>query len=715
MIGRIVFTFFFIIAIVWIGFVGIDILTVKTSFSQETIFTNEDYKIAVISRPKEVKFNEVPGFDKSPLYNIVKALNNESYSIAFVSYKKPHLLLKSETNWHKESVETLFRQLGLILKFDGANFTLGKYQGRFFKSSLYLFEGEQIQFNQEKAELVYDKKASMSIIELGQKSGVVAVSDLYFLEDGQVNYITQNDEIVQGKQIRDENIFASTVTSKFSEYHFYERDYYATLDSVYANSPMSKWIMDGFLELEYKGNIVYITDYINGQDPVLILNDMQQTQDEYKFSIQLTKEFPRKKDGAFYVKYLKDLVVMSASEKACDNIIADYKLGKTIALNQSMFNQVYGRLPKLVSERFVGNEKSYSKAVYKNKILQTAFGSPMQELISEEQETISVNCGFSVKDFVVLKGNGNIVALGEKGELACYRNEKLLWEKELGSSIGELQLIDLYNNNEQYLLVNSNEKIHLINLEGQYSSGFPIVSDDELLNEVKFYRWKGKSYFLIANDRRDVFQFDGKGRELTIIKSKQLITKQIDVWASQNKLFAGFSNNDFFEMFSLERMSSHRDFNLPTNCLTSKIPNELVQFGIENNKLVKIDQKGSKFIFGKYPNGKIISVNKASGSPNIVVQAANEIFVINNEGIVFSQFKLPFNEVDDASIITFDSGKTYLSVIDGLENNVYLYGTNGQLINKKPIEGQQKAVIKSSGNILQITTVVDQFIVQYFQ
>ena len=56
-----------------------------------------------------------------------------------------------------------------------------------------------------------------------------------------------------------------------------------------------------------------------------------------------------------------------------------------------MFNQVYGRLPKLVSERFVGNEKSYSKAVYKNKILQTAFGSPMQELISEEQETISVN------------------------------------------------------------------------------------------------------------------------------------------------------------------------------------------------------------------------------------------------------------------------------------------------------------------------------------
>ena len=74
MIGRIVFTFFFIIAIVWIGFVGIDILTVKTSFSQETIFTNEDYKIAVISRPKEVKFNEVPGFDKSPLYNIVKHL-----------------------------------------------------------------------------------------------------------------------------------------------------------------------------------------------------------------------------------------------------------------------------------------------------------------------------------------------------------------------------------------------------------------------------------------------------------------------------------------------------------------------------------------------------------------------------------------------------------------------------------------------------------------
>ena len=68
MIGRIVFAFFFIIVIVWIGFVGIDILTVKTSFSQETIFTSEDYKIAIISRPKEVNFDEVPGFDESPLF-----------------------------------------------------------------------------------------------------------------------------------------------------------------------------------------------------------------------------------------------------------------------------------------------------------------------------------------------------------------------------------------------------------------------------------------------------------------------------------------------------------------------------------------------------------------------------------------------------------------------------------------------------------------------
>ena len=54
-------------------------------------------------------------------------------------------------------------------------------------------------------------------------------------------------------------------------------------------------------------------------------------------------------------------------------------------------------------------------------------------------------------------------------------------------------------------------------------------------------------------------------------------------------------------------------------------------------------------------------------------------------------------------------------MIDGLENNVYLYGTNGQLINKKPIEGQQKVVIKSIGNTLQISTIVDQFIVQYFE
>ena len=60
------------------------------------------------------------------------------------------------------------------------------------------------------------------------------------------------------------------------------------------------------------------------------------------------------------------------------------------------------------------------------------------------------------------------------------------------------------------------------------------------------------------------------------------------------------------------------------------------------------------------------------------------------------------------------SNKTLVGVIDGLENNVYFYTTDGKRMIQKPIEGQTKILVSPMGNENIITTVIDQFIVQYF-
>tara|TARA_B110000285_G_scaffold225771_1_gene284486 strand:+ start:853 stop:3003 length:2151 start_codon:yes stop_codon:yes gene_type:complete len=716
MIGRIILALIFIGSLGWIGFVGFDILSVKNNFAPHVTFGFEDQKVFIVNRPNEVQFDMLDGFSNSPISSLSSALNPESYSIGYFSLNRPHFILKNSENWSEDIITSLFSKTGLELKVTGGQFTLGDYNGKFFKSSLYvsLENVEPPLVGLEKKYFQVDKKSSVSIVELTE-GGVKSISDVYFLPSGKINYVSTNNGNTLGKQVKDEVIFSSVVTSKFSDYYFRERDFLASTDSIFSKGPMAQWCLNGILEIDYKGSRVLISDYIDGQDPILILNDLFQSSEASQFEVALTNDFPSK-NKSFHIKYLEDLIVISESESTCDKVIGDFKLGNTIALNQNVMDMLYGRLPKSISERFVSESVSLSKTVFKDKILQTQFGNltPKKEVV--QKETISINCGFDISNFLVLQGNGNVVVQGEKGELAIYKNEEQIWKKTIeGKIIGDIQLIDLYYNGEEFILFNTLDEIYMYDLNGVSSSGFPIEIEDEVTNEVKFYRWLGKSYFLVGLEENQVGKFDGKGRELEIIKSKFGIDKKIDVWASQGKLFGGFSNATRFEMYSLEKKKSHRVFSLPSRTYSAKIPNELIQFTILNNQLVKIDQKGELFKFGVYENGKILSIDNTSKSPIIVIKSNNVIHLINNEGLSFGQIKLPFNEVENVAIYNSQSGKTCVAIVDGLENNVYLYDINGEKIKDKALEGQVKVSAVNNENGTQISTIIDQFFVQYFE
>ena len=702
-------------SLVWIGYVGLDILNDKNNYSPEDLFGTHDEKLLIISRPDEVDINQLMDFMNAPAAEVVRSINPEAYEIAFMSANQAHILLRKSTNWTEEDIQNLFTSSNIKPVIESGSFTYGNYQGRYYKKGLYMSSGEVKKPEETTPAYQYDKKASASVVHFSDNAKTLSVSDIYFKEDGRIDYITYNDDIEQGNQVKDEVLFSGVVTKNFNSYHFYERDYYATLDSVFAQGPMFNWILNGFLELNYEGSTVLICDYIGGQDPVLILNDLNQTQDAIKFNRQLTRDFPSA-GSSFFVAYLEDLVVFSEDKSICDKVVADFKLGNTIALDKATRNKIYGALPQSVSERIITKEQSYSKAVYRGKLLETQMGVLRAvETPQDKRESVAMNCGFDIQDFVAL-GDGNAIALGKQGEIMLFHQGGEDWSKQLGQKVmGSLDIIDLHQSGEKFLLVNTRDKIHLWNMSGDPVSGFPINLEVEASNVVKFYRWKGKSYFLIANENNQVLHFDAKGRELNVIKSSIPITRKIDVWASQRKLFAGFANNASFVMYNLDDYKVHRDFPLQVPCLPAKVPNELFQFGLENNTLVKINQKGLKFDFKEFPRAKLIGIQMDSKTPAIIIQSANEIHLVNTEGIPFSQISLPFNEIEDVFIETSNSGKTTVAVIDGLENNVYLYGLDGERLTLKPIEGQTKVQVSSEGSSRIVTTVVDQYIVQYFE
>ncbi len=712
MINKIILTLIVTASIVWIGYVGLDILNSKHNFTPNTLFSSEDGSVLIINRFNEISIEQVEQFEEAPLKELVTQLPTDNFSTLYISQKLPHLYVQGHENWDEKTIKALFQAISNDLKIESNTFTVGEYSGRYFKSKLYLKKGE-ITANTSDAEFSYDKKASASIITFKENSEVLSITDIYHQQNGKVEFITRNAQIEQGNQVKDEVIFARVISSKIKSYHFYERDYYATMDDVFKNGPMNSWCLNGFVSVNYGGERAFIADYIVGQDPILILNELTQSTNEATFKTPLTNDFP--KSGTYFVKYLDDLVVISENENTCDNLIADFKLGNTIALNSTIQHSFFGDLPKSVSERFISKDNRYSKAIYNGKILETTFGESEQLEMNKKSETLAMNCGFDVKDFLVLENATSIIALGTKGEVSYFEGGKLMWKKALNTSdVFEIQSIDLHESSEEYLLLNTSSHIHLWNKKGEAVSGFPIELEHDATNDVKFYRWSGKSYFMIGNDKQQVVHYDAKGRELNVIKTAINVTRKIDVWVSLQQLYAGFSDGKSFYMYHLDRSRQHREFRIPSNSIAVKIPNELVQFGIEDGALVRIDQKGIAAKLFAVNNGKILSYDQNGKNPYIVVKSANELELINQQGISFGKITVPFNEIEHVFIENSVSGNNLVSIIDGIENNVYLYRTNGEKVNNLMFEGQQKAVISSTKTSKSITTIVDQFIVQYY-
>lgn len=709
MFKRILLGLIFTVSLAWIAYYAWDIASAKNNYVPEIVFSKADGQLLVVMRPDEVNFDAIESFQNAPTLELAESLNDSLYEKGYFSQKRAHLLLISEVNWNSKSIKKLFQ--GKSIALDGVEIKVDGYSGKYYKNSLYLSKGTIPHEGDKTINFPIDKKASASLITFAN-TGIKNTTDIYCKADGRVNFVTRNADIEQGSQIKDEAIFARLISKNISNYHFYERDYYATLDQEFATGPMYQWLLNGFVVAEYDGEKVIISDYLGGQDPILILNDINQTLDSNCFENKLMKDFPSE-GGTYFVKYLEDLVVFSESKSACDKMLADYKLGNTIASSATTRYRYYGELPKAVSERFVGKDQSYTKAVYQGRLMETYTGIPVPETSKELSASVNLSCGFDIKDFVVLPGQGNVAILGTQGEVAFFSNKKLAWKKKIEDKIiGSLALIDLHFNKEMYLQVTSSNQLYLWDLKGNDATGFPVSVDEEITAPAKFYRWRERSYFLIGTGKNKVVQLDAKGRELDVFNVGHPVQKPIDIWVSQKRLFAGLSSNNVqFTMFEVDKRRALRTFEILPGSKSVKVPNQLFRFSVTDNTLVRMNQKGNRDNIDRYPDGKLLYLSDKA----MAIQTGNTLALLNEEGIGFGQITLPFSDVGDIYITTLESGKTYVCLIDALENNVYLYGTDGSQLSNKALEGQTRVHLQTVGNSKCITTVVDQFVIQYIE
>lgn len=707
------FLIIFVLACVsWLIYIPIDILSKKNEYNPEQLFSFQDESVLAILNPKEIAIQDIEEYQNSANIKTVSQFNSDNIKELFISKVREHMLIIGTNKWDEKQLNTLLPNAKI--KYDKQSLMINDYHGRFKENKLYLYTDKVVESAVEtQPKFLYDIKASAAIIRL-TKDLETNYTDIYVKNGQQLNYITHSNKSTVGNKVSDYQIFASVTTSNFDTYHFLERDYYSAEDDIFASSPIFSWIQNGMVILTSGNKTAIITDYIEGQDPILILNDYSQTIDTNKFKIPLTRDFPRKGES-YTVKRIEDLVVISESTSFCDQIIADYRLGNTIASSSNRKENLYSELPKYVSERYFDSKISFSKSIYKTKTLETrSKGTLKNTTVNASNKAIMLSCGFDVYDFEVLEGIGNVIALGVNGEVARFSNSKLSWMKKLNEKPqSKINIIDLHENGEKHILFNTKDNINCLSLSGEQTTGFPVKLEEESIGSVKFYRWKGNGFFLIATKGREVAQFDVKGRELMVFKTQIDVTEPIQVWASQGQLFGSFSGKAKFQMFAIESKRKYREFDLPNNALSAKFSNELFHFGISNSKLVRYDQKGRVHTMSTYNNGEILSIIEQKGSPIILIKQGDEIKLSNNEGIDFGSIKLPFNDFGHIDVKTSSNGRTIIAVINDLENNVYLYSSNGKLLNSNPLEGQTKVALSFNSEKVIVSSIIDQFIVQY--
>ena len=164
MIGRYFLLFLGVVSLVWIGYVGSDLIDKKHQFSPSHIFGKEDGRVLIINRLNECSISDL-SFTIQPESNklfssILPYLNNSK--IITLSELQNQMLFQRTDDWDKEKIISFFKKANLSVDFNSRHgFVVGEFEGKFNFSVLYLgMKNVKKPLKENEEWLKYDEKSS---------------------------------------------------------------------------------------------------------------------------------------------------------------------------------------------------------------------------------------------------------------------------------------------------------------------------------------------------------------------------------------------------------------------------------------------------------------------------------------------------------------------------------------------------------------------------
>ncbi|MBN2892835.1 MAG: hypothetical protein JXL97_13285 [Bacteroidales bacterium] len=299
---------------------------------------------------------------------------------------------------------------------------------------------------------------------------------------------------------------------------------------------------------------------------------------------------------------------------------------------------------------------------------------------------------------IFLQDKDNIIYLLDK-------NGSVLWKKQLTEQIvGDVNMVDLYNNSKYQLIFSTANHIIAIDRNGELIENFPVELPQSTKIGLSIADYEGNNKYRIFVPCTDntIYLFDNAGKEVEgwiKPKTESEITSKVEFFSYNGKDYIVFA--DKTKPYIMNRKGEIR-----VNISTSfPVPNNAVfyfqkEVGDRKAGFITTDASG-KVLFINL-NGTVETIPSVSVSNNhqfvaedlnnddlldYIISDDKTIFVFNSNGEKLFSYTFKNTISNRPIILNFSNDNKKIGVVIPAENNVYLINTDGTITNNFPVQG----------------------------
>tara|TARA_B100000482_G_scaffold190741_1_gene174441 strand:+ start:973 stop:2823 length:1851 start_codon:yes stop_codon:yes gene_type:complete len=282
------------------------------------------------------------------------------------------------------------------------------------------------------------------------------------------------------------------------------------------------------------------------------------------------------------------------------------------------------------------------------------------------------------------------------------------WTKKInGKILKEIHQIDTYKNGKLQYVFNTENNLFVIDRKGRNVGRFPLKFDDKITKPISIFDYdKNKNYRLLITQNRELFMFDSKGNRVKGFeykKKSEIITKPKHFRISGKDIIV-FKTID--ELLILDRRGKIRikpkgNYNYSNNEIYQH-ENNLVSTS-NKNEIVKINMKGDVKI------GESMSFNsKLISSKNLLITLQKNI--IANLG---KETEIEFGKYDGFKIYNLNKNE-FVTVYDSQNKNLYFLDKNLNIQDGFPIYSKSEANFSNYKDEIEFSLKSDDRTIKFY-